>query len=134
MPGFKDFVVAAKTTVSEAARAAGNALKREQWRQNVAEVWGITVEQVLDVEKEAKRLSITDEQLLSPAPGDEVMNGPGMDGLKRKYREALEEQSMQLQSLAQTQGEILRELQQLVRLVAVQPGALLPEVRVDPKS
>ena len=57
-----------------------------------------------------------------------------VDGLKRKYREALEEQSMQLQSLAQTQGEILRELQQLVRLAQQQPGALLPETKVDPKS
>ena len=56
-----------------------------------------------------------------PLPSDEANGNSGVEGLKRKYREALEEQAVQLQSLSQAQADILRELQSLVRLAQAQP-------------
>ena len=61
-----------------------------------------------------------------PPPAGDEGTGAGMDSLKRKYREALEEQAVQLQTLAQTQSDILRELQTLVRLAQQQPGVICP--------
>lgn len=55
-----------------------------------------------------------------PAGADMLQNGGGaaVEGLKRKYAQALEEQAIQLQTLAQTQTDILHELQTLVQLAA----------------
>ena len=57
-----------------------------------------------------------------PGGGEEGLSGggPQVEGLKRKYREALEEQAQQMQALSATQTDILSELQTLVRL-AQQP-------------
>ena len=54
--------------------------------------------------------------LPSPVATEELGSGAHVEGVKRKYREALEEQAIQLQGLQQTQADILRELQGLVRL------------------
>jgi len=55
----------------------------------------------------------------TPADG---LNGASAEGLKRKYRDALQEQAVQLQSVVATQTEILHELRSLVSLA--QSGAL----------
>ena len=68
-----------------------------------------------------------------PTPNGMEEGGGGGEGLKRKYREALEEQASQLQTLAATQAEILRELQVLVRL-AHQPGGLQAAMPPPPPS
>ena len=78
---------------------------------------------VTDPMKSVTKLGRATTATTGPPPGDEA--GPGVEGLKRKYREALEEQASQLQSLATTQGDILHELQTLVRLAQQAPNRLV---------
>ena len=47
-----------------------------------------------------------------------------VEGLKRKYRETLEEHAVQIQSIGETQERILTEVQDLMRLATAKFGAV----------